>query len=58
MGCRRDRSARSTTTAAIADSALERQTVHDEQGRWLGNYGLNAGSAQQLIWLDDLPATV
>lgn len=33
-------------------------SLYDEQGRWLGGYGLDAGSAQQVIWLDDLPVGV
>ncbi|AEM50359.1 RHS repeat-associated core domain-containing protein [Stenotrophomonas maltophilia] len=33
-------------------------SLYDEQGRWLGDYGLDTGSVQQLIWLDDLPVGV
>lgn len=29
--------------------------VHDESGRWLGEFGNNGDPAQQMLWLDDLP---
>jgi RHS repeat-associated protein len=30
-------------------------TVHDEAGRWLGDYDARGNPIQQAIWLDDLP---
>jgi uncharacterized protein RhaS with RHS repeats len=30
-------------------------TVHDEAGRWLGDYDASGNPIQQAIWLDDLP---
>ena len=30
-------------------------SVYDQAGHWIGDYGINGQSIQQVIWLDDLP---
>ena len=39
-------------------SSADRYSVHDEAGRWIGDYDHSGNAIQQVVWLGDLPITL
>ncbi|MES2670258.1 MAG: RHS repeat-associated core domain-containing protein [Pseudomonadota bacterium] len=39
-------------------SSTDRYSVHDEAGRWIGDYDHSGNAIQQVVWLGDLPVSL